>query len=110
MKIQYVGFEVFTAVTMKNACFWDVAPCRSCVNRRFGGAYRLHLQGRKIRERETSVSNLIATENRASVVKGMCLLIPCLAIDVLFLSDFACAGMCLSGRCLAMGIHVTICM
>jgi hypothetical protein len=25
---------------MKNAVFWDVAPCRSCVNRRFGGTYR----------------------------------------------------------------------
>jgi hypothetical protein len=22
---------------MKNAVFWDVGPCRSCVNRRFGG-------------------------------------------------------------------------
>jgi hypothetical protein len=33
----YVRFEVFTAVTIKNAVFWDVAPCRSCVNRRFGG-------------------------------------------------------------------------
>jgi hypothetical protein len=32
-----VRFEVFTAVTMKNAVFWDVTPCRSCVNRRFGG-------------------------------------------------------------------------
>jgi hypothetical protein len=42
-----VRFEVFTAVTMKNAVFWDVTPCRSCVNRRFGGKYRLHLQGRK---------------------------------------------------------------
>jgi hypothetical protein len=40
----YVGFEVFTAVTMKNAVFWDVAPRKSCVNRRFGGKYRLHLQ------------------------------------------------------------------
>jgi hypothetical protein len=29
-----VRFEVFTAVTMKNAVFWDVALCRSCVNRR----------------------------------------------------------------------------
>jgi hypothetical protein len=28
---------------MKNAVFWDVAPCRSCVNRRFGGTYRLHV-------------------------------------------------------------------
>jgi hypothetical protein len=51
-----VGFEVFTAVTMKNAAFWDVALCRSCVNRRFGITYRLRLQGRKIRERGTIVS------------------------------------------------------
>jgi hypothetical protein len=43
----YVRFEVFTAVTMKNAVFWDVAPCRSGVTRRFGGTYRLHLQGRR---------------------------------------------------------------
>jgi hypothetical protein len=30
-------FEVFTAVTMKNAVFWDVTPSGSCKNRRFGG-------------------------------------------------------------------------
>jgi hypothetical protein len=36
---------VFTAVTMKNSVFWDMAPCRYCVNRRFGGKYRFHLQG-----------------------------------------------------------------
>jgi hypothetical protein len=41
--INYVRSEVFTAVTMKNAVFWDVAPCRSCVNRRFGGTYCSHL-------------------------------------------------------------------
>jgi hypothetical protein len=29
--------EVFTAVTMKNAVFWDVMPCDSVKNRRFGG-------------------------------------------------------------------------
>jgi hypothetical protein len=39
------------AVTMKNTVFWDEAPCNYCMNRRFGGTYRLHLQGRKIRER-----------------------------------------------------------
>jgi hypothetical protein len=53
--VRFVRFEVFTAVTMKKAVFWDVAPCRYCVNRRFGGTYRLHLQGRrkknKIRKR-----------------------------------------------------------
>jgi hypothetical protein len=32
-----VTFEVFTAVTMKNGIFWDVTPCGSCRNRRFGG-------------------------------------------------------------------------
>jgi hypothetical protein len=31
---------------LKNVVFWDVALCRSCVNRRFGGKYRLHLEGR----------------------------------------------------------------
>jgi hypothetical protein len=41
-----VGFEVFTAMAVKNAVLWDVAPCRSCVNGRFGGTYRL-IQGRK---------------------------------------------------------------
>jgi hypothetical protein len=27
-----VKFEVFTAVTMKNGVFWDVAPSGSCKN------------------------------------------------------------------------------
>jgi hypothetical protein len=30
-----IRFEVFTAVTMKNVVFWDVALCRSWVNRCF---------------------------------------------------------------------------
>jgi hypothetical protein len=48
---------------MKNAVFWDVAPCRSCeINRRFGGTYRLHLQGRKIRKRGSNVSRYQQTE------------------------------------------------
>jgi hypothetical protein len=47
---------------MKNVVFWDVAPCTSGVNRRFGGNYRLHLQGRKIRKRGTSVSRWLQTE------------------------------------------------
>jgi hypothetical protein len=35
---------------------------KSWVNRRFGGTYRLNLQGRKIRERGTSVSRWLQTE------------------------------------------------
>jgi hypothetical protein len=45
---------------MKNDVFWSVAPCRW----RFGGRYRLHLQGRKIRERETSMSTWLQSTRR----------------------------------------------
>jgi hypothetical protein len=38
---QNVKLEVFTAVTVKNDVFWDVMPCASCKNRRFGGTWRL---------------------------------------------------------------------
>jgi hypothetical protein len=52
------------AMAMKNAVLWDVAPCRYCINRRFGGMYRLHLQvkeKRKIHERGISVSRWLQT-------------------------------------------------
>jgi hypothetical protein len=39
-----VRFEVFTAVTMKNAVFCDVTPCGFCKIWRFGETYRLHHQ------------------------------------------------------------------
>jgi hypothetical protein len=32
-----VQFDVFMAVAMKNGVSWDVTPCGSCKNRRFGG-------------------------------------------------------------------------
>jgi hypothetical protein len=38
----------------KKAVFWDVTPCRCGVNRRFGGTYRLHLQGRKKNKKSAS--------------------------------------------------------
>jgi hypothetical protein len=47
--------EVKKMWTMPSSWLWRL--CRSCINRRFGGTYRLHLQGRKIRERGTSVSS-----------------------------------------------------
>jgi hypothetical protein len=34
---------------MKNADFWDVTPYGCCKNRLFGGTYRLHHQGNKVR-------------------------------------------------------------
>jgi hypothetical protein len=50
-----VGFEVFTAVVMKSIIFLYMTPCSplSC-NRRFGGTYRLHLQGRRMISARTS--------------------------------------------------------
>jgi hypothetical protein len=38
----FVRSEVFTAVTMKNVVFWDVTPCGSFKNQRFGGTSLLH--------------------------------------------------------------------
>jgi hypothetical protein len=60
--ICYLCF-IFVCSSVKNAVFWNVAPCRSCVNRRFGGTYRHHVQGRKISERGTSVSRWLQTES-----------------------------------------------
>jgi hypothetical protein len=34
-------------IFLKNAVFWDVTPCGSCKNRRFGGTYYLHHYGEK---------------------------------------------------------------
>jgi hypothetical protein len=51
-----IGSRTRTCWCLKNTVFWDVSPCRSCVNRPFVVTYRLHLQGIKIREGWTSVS------------------------------------------------------
>jgi hypothetical protein len=43
-----VGFQVLTALVVKSTIFWDTTPYSPfSVNRRFGGTYRLHLQGRR---------------------------------------------------------------
>jgi hypothetical protein len=34
--------------------FWEMTPCGSYMNRRFGGSYRLNLQGARVRAVETS--------------------------------------------------------
>jgi hypothetical protein len=46
-----VSFAVRADLTaiVKNAVFWDVTPCGSCKNSRYGGTYRLHHQGDKNR-------------------------------------------------------------
>jgi hypothetical protein len=51
---------------MKNAVFWDVAPCTSCVNRCFGGTYRLHLQGIKSASEEPARAGGLQTAAETS--------------------------------------------
>jgi hypothetical protein len=34
---------------LKNGVFWDITPCGSCKNWRFGGTWRLYHQGDKNR-------------------------------------------------------------
>jgi hypothetical protein len=47
--VQFVGYEIFTAVAMKSSVFWDVTPYSPLkVNWRFRGRYRLHSEGRRI--------------------------------------------------------------
>jgi hypothetical protein len=47
-RISSVGFEVLQPVVMKSNIVWDITLCSPLsVNRRFGGTFRLHLQGRK---------------------------------------------------------------
>jgi hypothetical protein len=59
----YRMFQIITNVrTMNNAIFWRRAPCSLYVNRRFGGTYRLDLQGRKSAKQETSL-HLVARQN-----------------------------------------------
>jgi hypothetical protein len=47
-------------------------------------------------------------KTQLSIIDEACLLIPCLAVDVLLLLAYASSGMCLPSRCLAMGLFVTI--
>jgi hypothetical protein len=44
-------------VTIRNVAFWDVTPCGSGKNRRFGGTYRLHHQGGKNQRARNTVSS-----------------------------------------------------
>jgi hypothetical protein len=45
-------------VVMNVAMSLDIAPCSPYANRHFGRTYRLHLQGRKSAEEETSMQQV----------------------------------------------------
>jgi hypothetical protein len=56
-EIMNVSFELFMAMTMKNAIFCDVTRCGSCKNRRFRGTYQLHQAEKYERTRNNVSSN-----------------------------------------------------
>jgi hypothetical protein len=66
-----VRFEVFTAVTLKNAVFWDVTLCGSCKNWRFGQTYHLHHQGAK----NWQIGMLAVTSNQIMLCSVLQLLV-----------------------------------
>jgi hypothetical protein len=59
-------FEVFTAVSMKSAIFWDVALCGYCKNRRFSLVY---LSPLKIEETGSSETSVLLRSTRATTQK-----------------------------------------
>jgi hypothetical protein len=61
-KDQIRNTNIREELNMKKDVFWGVAPCRNCVNRRFGGTYRLHLQGRRQEEILERTSRAGATD------------------------------------------------
>jgi hypothetical protein len=70
-------FEVFTAVTMKNAVFLDVTLCGSCNNRRFGGTYRLHNRVTRVGELRTTLAvtsnpRTLRRNTRGALVASYC--------------------------------------
>jgi hypothetical protein len=59
----FIGFQVFTSVTMTNVVFWDVKPCGFITNRRFGGTCRLNLKAEEIIRARKGVSLLSSTSH-----------------------------------------------
>jgi hypothetical protein len=57
MTYAVVRFQVFTAVTMKNAVFCDVTPRGSCKNRRFRETHCLYHMGDKNQLPRNNVSS-----------------------------------------------------
>jgi hypothetical protein len=44
---QSIRAPTVNSISVKNCVFWDITPCGSCKNRRFGGAYGfLHQDGK----------------------------------------------------------------
>jgi hypothetical protein len=56
LNIIFLRFEVFTAATMKSVIFWDVTPCGSYKNRRFGEHIASTIRVKRIGELGTTLA------------------------------------------------------
>jgi hypothetical protein len=64
LNLIHVRYEVFTVTTMKNDVLWDVTPCGSCKNRRFGELSASFIRMTRIGELGT---RLALTSNRRTL-------------------------------------------
>jgi hypothetical protein len=65
----HVAFWVGKPERNKSAIFWNITPCSPLsVNRRFGGTYRLHLQGLKNKLSNHSACHLLSRWFLAEVI------------------------------------------
>jgi hypothetical protein len=66
-----VRFEVFTSVAMKNGVIWDVTPCGSYKNLRFGGKYHFLHQGDKNEGDRNNVRNqFVGGPEKKRLIRG----------------------------------------
>jgi hypothetical protein len=49
MNVTEIEFGNVDWINLMIIIFWEMTPCGSYNNRRFGGCYRLHLQGARVR-------------------------------------------------------------
>jgi hypothetical protein len=73
----YVRFEVFTAVTVKNAILWDVMLRGSCENQCFGGGIASIIWVNRISKQGTV---LAVTNNRRMIFANNRRMIFCTAV------------------------------
>jgi hypothetical protein len=74
-------------IFMKVVIFWDVATFSECVNRRFGGTYLFHIQGRKSAVPEMGVQQTTLYGARTQKIATLTLYLPrlcCVSLTVAF--------------------------
>jgi hypothetical protein len=54
--LRYLDVDLRIILKVKNAVFWDMTPCGSCKNRRFGGIYFHYHKGKKNQRATNNVS------------------------------------------------------